>query len=157
MARLLVHFSASRQLYSILFFSGEKTFALANLPVTVQLLIVYSHRVQLHKPPNPVCWPFTLSLSQLYTLNFRSAPHPIRIQPLKTPHFPLWLQKTGPSAIKPYVWSAQVWMQGFSLEYKSIHFLGPGNLKLFFLSQKYFDHDPLHFSQTYSSSMPSEG
>lgn len=68
MARLLLHFSASRQLYSILFLSGERTFALANLLVTVQLLIVYSHWVQLHKPPNAVCWPFTLSLSHSCTL-----------------------------------------------------------------------------------------
>lgn len=68
MARLLVHFSASRQLNTISSLSGEKTFALVNLLVTVQLLIVYSHRMRLHKPPNPVCWPFTLSFSHSCTL-----------------------------------------------------------------------------------------
>lgn len=50
MARLLVHFLASRQLNSISALSGEKTFALVNLLVTMQLLTLYSHRVKLHNP-----------------------------------------------------------------------------------------------------------
>lgn len=30
---------------------------------------------------------------------------------------PLWLQQTVPSATKPWVWPARVWMHGFSLKY----------------------------------------
>lgn len=47
---MAIALSASRQLNSISTLSGEKTFALVNLLVTMQLLTVCSHRMQFHKP-----------------------------------------------------------------------------------------------------------
>lgn len=54
------------------FSDGGLSNILFSLFVTVQLLTVSSHCMQLHKPPNTVCWPFTLSLSpsiRLWTLD----------------------------------------------------------------------------------------
>lgn len=64
---------------------------------------------------------------------------------------PLWLQETVPSATKPWVWSARVWMHGFSLKYVEclLYCESEGSLPE---KRMYFDQCPLQLCQAYSSS-----
>lgn len=90
----------------------SQTFALVNLPVTAQLPIVCSNlRIQ--------SVDLSLSHSQLYALNFRSASHPIKMQIFQrhiSPSLAAGQQPVFNQTLCP------VWMEGFFLKYGAFAF-----------------------------------
>lgn len=105
-----LHFSVSRQLYSISECWEDLCLGKSPCRCTAADCLLSSNAAPQTSESSLLTF-HSFSLSQLYALNFRSAPHPIRIQLLKSHISPLWLQETDPSAIKPRVWSAQLFPQ----------------------------------------------
>lgn len=154
--RTLSALSASRQLNSISSLSGADLclgkspchcaaagcqLSLSAAPQTTECSLLTFH---------------SFSFSQLYALNFTFAPHPIKNHLLKS-HFSLfWLQKTGPSAIKLWVFSAWVLMQRFPSN-KACFLSGSCGSQAFLYAKKYCDDDRFQLSQACASSTLSEG
>lgn len=89
---------------------SEKTFTLVNLLVTTAADCLLPPSAA-RQTTNPVCWPFALSLSHscmLLTLDVLHIQSAFNL--LNLTFLPLWPKETGPSAIKPHIWSTGVWI-----------------------------------------------